>query len=72
MTLERFEHFPGRSPGCIGLPEDMRRQIVEHVPMHSELVRREAERFGYRYIDMVGDFQARLHEADAVLTGGVD
>jgi hypothetical protein len=50
----------------------VRRQIVEHVPMHSELVRREAERFGYRYIDMVGDFQARLHEADAVLTGGVD
>jgi hypothetical protein len=38
--------------------------------MHSELVRREAERFGYRYVDMVGDFQARLGEADAVVTAG--
>ena len=68
MTLERFEHFPGRSLGYIGLPADMRRQIVQHVPMHSELVQRETERFGYPYIDMVGDFQTRLSEADAALT----
>jgi hypothetical protein len=70
MTLERFEHFPGRSPGYIGLPMDMRRQIVQHVPMHSDLVRREAKAFGYPYVDMAGDFEARLREADAVLTAG--
>jgi hypothetical protein len=68
MTLERFERFPGRSPGYIGLPMDMRGQIVQHVPMHSDLVRREAEAFGYPYVDMVGDFDARLREADAALT----
>jgi len=47
MTLERFEQFPGHSPGYIGLPTDMRRQSVQHVPMHSKLVQREAEDFGY-------------------------
>jgi hypothetical protein len=70
MSLERFEQFPGRSPGYIGLPEEMRRDIVQHVPIHSELVRQEAERFGYPYIDMVGDYQARLRDADAILTAG--
>jgi hypothetical protein len=68
MTLERFERFPGRSPGYIGLPLDKRRAIVQHVPMHSDLVRREAEAFGYPYVDMVGDFPARLEEAEARLT----
>lgn len=68
MTLERLDRFPGRSPGYAGLAEDVQRQIVEHVPCHSELVRQEAERFGYPYADMVGDFQARLGEAEAVLT----
>jgi len=70
MTLERFEQFPGHSSGYIGLPTDMRRQSVQHVPMHSKLVQREAEDFGYPYIDMVGDFHTRLREANAVLTGG--
>jgi hypothetical protein len=70
MTPERFEQFPGLSPGYIGLPEDLRQQIVQHVPMHSMLVQREAEQFGYPYIDMVGDFHTRLREANAALTGG--
>ena len=70
MTLNRFEAFPGHSPGYIGLPAELRRQIVQHVPMHSALVQREAKRFGYPYIDMVGDFQSRLREANALLTGG--
>jgi hypothetical protein len=68
MTLERFEQFPGLSPGYIGLPADLRQQIVQHVPMHSALVQREAEHLGYRYIDTVGDFKARLREAAAILT----
>ena len=69
MTLERFERFPGKSPGYTGLPPAIGRQIVAHVPMHSELVRREAERFGFPYLDMAGDFVARLRDADAALTG---
>jgi hypothetical protein len=68
MTLERFEQFPGLSPGYIGLPADLRQQIIQHVPLHSMMVQREAEQFGYPYIDMVGDFQARLREAATVLT----
>lgn len=68
MALERFEQFPGLSPGYIGLPTDLRQQIIQHVPMHSRMVQREAEQFGYPYIDMMGDFQARLREAAAVLT----
>lgn len=68
MTVERFEQFPGHSPGYIGLPEGLRQQIIQHVPIHSELVQQEAERFGYPYIDMVGDYQARLAEAEALLS----
>ena len=70
MTRERFEHFPGHSPGYSGLPDHLREQIVQHVPMHSALVQREAEQFGYPYSDMVDDFQARLHTCEAVLTSG--
>ena len=71
MTLDRFEQFPGHSLGYIGLPDPLRRQIVQHVPMHSALVQREAECFGFPYIDMVGDFPSRLREANAVLTGAI-
>ncbi len=68
MTLERFDQFPGRSHGYASLPEAMRRQIVHDVPRWSELIRQEATRFGYRYIDTRDDFSARLQEAEAVLT----
>src|SRR6266508_2267136 len=43
MTPERFEQFPGLSPGYIGLAPELREQIVQHVPMHSALVQQEAE-----------------------------
>jgi hypothetical protein len=46
----------------------MRRQIVRDVPLWSEFIRQEAGRFGYPYIDMAGDFAARLNEAGALLT----
>ena len=68
MTLERLDRFPGRSRGYASLPEQARLQIVHDVPLWSELVRQEAQRFGYPYIDMIGDFQLRLNEANAVLT----
>lgn len=72
MTLEQFDRFPGRSRGYAGLPEAMRRQIVQDVPPWSEFVRQEAERFGYPYIDMSDDFPSRLSEAEAVLTAGAE
>jgi hypothetical protein len=68
MTLESLDQFPGRSPGYGRLPEALRRQIVQDVPLWSAFVRREAERCGSPYVDMVSDFPQRLHEAEAVLT----
>ena len=71
MTLEHFDQFPGRSPGYTFLPEEMRRQIVHDVPLWSEFIRQEANRFGYPYIDMIRDFSSRLQEAEAILTTNV-
>ena len=68
MTLEDFTQFPGRSKGYANLPEAHRRQIVEDVPRWSAFMRREAERLGYPYIDMAGDFSQHLTEAELVLT----
>jgi hypothetical protein len=72
MMLEQFDQFPGRSRGYAGLPEAMRRQIVQDVPPWSEFIRQEAERFGYPYVDMSDDFPSRLSEAEAVLTAGAE
>jgi hypothetical protein len=69
MTLEHFNQF-GNTHGYAYLPERMRRQIVQDIPRWSELVRQEAERFGYPYVDMSDDFQARLGDAEAALTNG--
>jgi hypothetical protein len=68
MTLETFDQFPGRSRGYSGLPEEMRRQIVRDVPLWSEFIRQEAERFSLPYFDMIGDFPQRLEEAETTLT----
>jgi hypothetical protein len=67
MTLEIFDQFPGRSKGYAGLPEALRRQIVEDVPRWSVFVQQEAERFGYAYFDMAGNFSKHLVEAERVL-----
>lgn len=68
MTLERFDQFPGRSRGYAGLPEALRRQIVQDVPLWSHFIQQEADRFGYPYIDMAGDFSSCLSEAEAACT----
>ena len=68
MTLDRLDQFPGRSRGYGFLPEAMRRQIAQDVPLWSKFIQQEAERFGYPYVDMVNDFPQRLLEAEAVLT----
>ena len=70
MTLEQFDEFPGRSRGYASLPEEVRCQFAQDVPLWSEFVRQEAKRFGYPYVDMIDDFPTRLSEADAVLTAG--
>lgn len=70
MTLERFDRFPGRSPGYALLPEKMKRQMVEDVPCWSNFIRQEAEHSGYPYIDMIDDFPSRLREAETILTAG--
>jgi 2-phosphoglycerate kinase len=68
MTLEDFTRFPGRSKGYSELPEAHRRQIVEDVPRWSEFIRQEADRWGYPYVDMAGDFSQHLSEAERLLT----
>jgi hypothetical protein len=67
MTMKLFYQF-GNTHGYAFLPETLRRQIVQDIPVWSELVRQEAERLGYPYVDMSGDFQARLGDAEAALT----
>ena len=69
MTLDRFDRFPGRSIGYSFLPEAVRAQFARDIPLWSEFVRQEAERFGCPYVDMSDDFQSRLDEAEALLTG---
>ena len=68
MSLEHFDQFPGRSRGYAGLPEEMKLQIVHDVSRWSEFIRQEAKRFGYPYMDMIGDFPSRLNEAETMLT----
>jgi hypothetical protein len=67
MTLEHFDQY-GCSRGYATLPEEMRRQIAQDIPLWSKFIRHEAERFGYPYVDMIDDFPSRLTEADTVLT----
>jgi hypothetical protein len=71
MTLEVFDHFPGRSRGYADLPEEMRQQFAQDVPRWSEFIRAEAERFGCTYIDTSDDFEARMKEAEALLCAQV-
>ena len=68
MTLERFDRFPGRSPGDGGLSEETRRLFAQDIARWGAFIRQEAERFGCPYIDMSDDFASRLREAYAVLT----
>ena len=69
MTLEKLDRFPGRSLGYGSLPEALRRQIADDVPVWSEFIRQESERFGFAYVDTAIDFPQPLEEVGAVLTG---
>ena len=67
MSVEKLDQYPGRSPGYSFLPEETRRQIAADVPRWSELVREEAERYGYPYVDTAFDFESSLHKAERKL-----
>ncbi|MGH9425563.1 MAG: hypothetical protein ACRD2L_04555 [Terriglobia bacterium] len=68
MTPESLEQFPGRSRGYSNLPAAMRRRIAQDVPLWSEFIRQEAERFRYPYVDTANDFSKRLNQAESILT----
>lgn len=68
MTLDTFDRYPGRSPGYAGLPGTLRLQMAQDVRAWSEFVRQEAERFGFGYLDMSGDFPVCLTRAEELLT----
>ncbi len=70
MTLARFDRFPGYSRGYASLSEEVRRQIVHDVPLWSEFIRGEAQRFDCPYVDMRDDFLSHLNEAEAILIDG--
>lgn len=68
MTFEHFDQFPGRSPGYSGLPEEMRRQFAQDIPLWSAFIQQECEGFGYPYIDTVNNFSQMLAKAESILT----
>jgi hypothetical protein len=70
MTLEQFDRFPGHSPGYSFLSAAQRNQIVQDVPHWSEFIRQEAARLGYTYVDLAGDFNTHLMEAEVLLMAG--
>jgi hypothetical protein len=72
ITLERLDQFLGRSPGYAFLSEEMKRQVVHDVPLWSDFIRQEAERFGFPYVDTSDDFSLRLQEAEAILTTNIE
>ena len=71
ITLERFDQFPGHSPGYANLPENERQQFVHDIPLWSDYVRQETKRFSYPFIDMIDDFTSRQNEAETLLIDGI-
>lgn len=68
MSLERFDKYPGHSPGYSRLPKDMRKQFAQDIPLWSNYIQQETKNFGYPYVDMSENFHLQLAEADKLLT----
>ncbi len=68
LSLEDFSQYPGRSPGYLTIPEEMKRQIVRDVPLWSEFIQRECNTFGFPYVDMSTDFKGHLGDIVAYFT----
>jgi len=71
MTLQTFDQFPGHSLGYSHLPEELRRQIVTNVPLWSQFIRQESERFGQLYFDMSENFDQQLNAAELALAAAL-
>ena len=69
MTLERFDKYPGHSPGYSMLPKDIRQQFAHDIPFWSKYVQQEAKKHGYSFVDMSDNFQLQLNEAEVLLKG---
>lgn len=67
MTLERFNAYPGRSPGYGQLPEAIRRQIASDIPAWSAYVERECVKWDVPYVDLARDFPEGQRQASRVL-----
>jgi 2-phosphoglycerate kinase len=67
MTLERFDQFPGHSPGYAKLPDEVRRQMAQDIPIWSKYIQQEAHKYGYSFIDMSDNFSMRVDEAETLL-----
>ena len=67
MTFERFDQYPGQSPGYANLPEEVRRQFAHDIPLWSAFIQQEAKRFDQPYINMSDEFPSRLNDAEAML-----
>ena len=67
MIFERFDQYHGHTPGYASLPEEMRRQFLNDIPLWSEFIQQEARRFDQPYIDMSDGFQSRRNEAGQLL-----
>jgi hypothetical protein len=67
MTIDEFDQYPGKSPGYANLPKELRKQIADDIPVWSNLLKTEADRFHFPYIDMSTNFIQSLEEAESVL-----
>ena len=67
MTLDRFDRYPGKSPGYAALSKDVRSRMSADIPIWSAAVCREARRHELPYVDTCGDFESRLADAVAEL-----
>lgn len=67
MTVERFDRYPGHSPGYSRLPDALRRQIANDISRWSKFIRDECGHAGCAYLEMGHNFRAQVVEAQRIL-----
>ena len=68
MTGALLEEHVGRQPWLAGTAAEQLRLMAEHIVRHTELIKRECIRLGVAFVDVAGDFERRLAQAEARLT----
>jgi len=63
------DHF-GRQPWLAGTAPEQLRLMAEHIVGHTELVKQECIRLGVAFVDIAGDFDRKLAEAETRLLTG--